>query len=424
MCILNGGDFMIMINQPFHGQLGELLCKKLTQPLGRVAHFTIFTAFAKNSGVLRLKPALEQFKNAGGYITAFIGVDAHGTSYEAVLNMFELCDELYIVHSESPASTFHSKIYELTNDGNTWIAVGSNNLTGGGLWTNYESAVCFEDGRECEDCARKVAELSLQYKDPAYPCSRQITSRDDIDELLAEDYLRSEMRIQIETHRDTRRTAEQRTRRNLFGTQNGIHLPGIERVNQQHPAGTAVHNNQDQEEVRAVYEITDTDASERMWFEMRESTGGSRNILDLSKLGTIIAGTPHGTRYETSDPEFMLGGIAFFDVDPENTDVEKSITVNYNGIDYVDCTIKFPTGDHSNGSWRIQMKGQSEAGVKIHRVGGAEWLRHKILVFEKIRTDYYTLSVLDEDQVDSLIGESTVVATNGSSPTSKKYGLL
>lgn len=415
---------MIMINQPFHGQLGELLCEKLTQPLGRVANFTMFSAFAKNSGVLRLKPALEQFKNAGGYITAFIGVDAHGTSYEAVLNMFELCDELYIVHSESPASTFHSKIYEFTNDRDIWIAIGSNNLTGGGLWTNFESAVCFENARECEDCIRKIAELSLKYQDPAYRCSRRIISRDDIDELLAEDYLRSEMRIQMETRNDVRRTTGQRTRRNLFGTQNGIHRPHIERVNQQHPAGAIVHNNQDQEEVRAVYEITNTDTSERMWFEMRESTGGSRNILDLSKLGTIIAGNPHGTRYETNDPEFILGGIAFFDVNPESTDIEKSITVNYNGIDYVGCTIKFPTGDHSNGSWRIQMKGQSEAGVKIHRVGGAEWLRHKILVFEKIRTDYYTLSVLEENQVENLIEQSTVVATNGSSPTSKKYGLL
>ena len=94
--------------------------------------------------------------------------------------------------------------------------------------------------------------------------------------------------------------------------------------------------------------------------------------------------------------------------------------MNYDGIDYVDCTIKFPTGDHSNGSWRIQLKGQSEAGVKIHRVGGVEWLRHKILIFEKIRTDYYALSVLDEAQVDNLIGQSTVVATNGSSPASKK----
>lgn len=414
---------MIMINQPFHGQLGELLYEKLSKSLGRVASFTIFSAFAKNSGVLRLKPALEQFKKAGGYITAFIGVDAHGTSYEAVLNMFELCDELYIVHSESPASTFHSKIYELTNDGDTWIAVGSNNLTGGGLWTNFESAVCFE-GPECEDCVRMVAELSLKYKDPAYPCSRQIMSRDDIDELLAEDYLRNEMQIQMDTRHDSKHTAKQHIRRNLFGIQNNIYLPKIKKVNQYHPVGTTVHNSQDQEEVRAVYEITDTDISERMWFEMRESTGGSRNILDLSKLGTIIAGTPHGTRYETSNPEFMLGGIAFFDIDPENTDIEKSITVNYNGIDYVNCTIKFPTGDHSNGSWRIQMKGQSEAGVKIHRVGGSEWLRHKILVFEKIRTDYYTLSVLNENQVDNLIGKSVVVATNGSSPTSKKYGLL
>ena len=130
---------MIMLNQPFHGQLGDLLCEKLRQPLGHVASFTMFAAFAKNSGVLRLKPALEQFKASGGYISAFIGVDAHGTSYEAVLNLFELCHELYIVHSESSTTTFHSKIYELNNDGDTWIAVGSNNLTGGGLWTNFES---------------------------------------------------------------------------------------------------------------------------------------------------------------------------------------------------------------------------------------------------------------------------------------------
>lgn len=53
---------MIMLNQPFHGQLGDLLCEKLRQPLGHVASFTMFAAFAKNSGVLRLKPALEQFK--------------------------------------------------------------------------------------------------------------------------------------------------------------------------------------------------------------------------------------------------------------------------------------------------------------------------------------------------------------------------
>lgn len=78
---------MIMLNQPFNGQLGEILKDKMAGPYNKL---TILSAFAKNSGVLRLKPTLEQFKSAGGYIEAFIGVDAHGTSYEAVLNLFYL----------------------------------------------------------------------------------------------------------------------------------------------------------------------------------------------------------------------------------------------------------------------------------------------------------------------------------------------
>ena len=36
-----------MLNQPFHGQLGELLCEKLGQPLENTACFTMFSAFAK-----------------------------------------------------------------------------------------------------------------------------------------------------------------------------------------------------------------------------------------------------------------------------------------------------------------------------------------------------------------------------------------
>ena len=56
------------------------------------------SAFAKNSGVLRLKDDLQAFRDRGGVIEAFVGLDAHGTSYEAVLNLFSLVDALYIVH--------------------------------------------------------------------------------------------------------------------------------------------------------------------------------------------------------------------------------------------------------------------------------------------------------------------------------------
>lgn len=47
---------MSIINQPFQGQLGEILRGELN---AKYTSFTIFSAFAKNSGVLRLKESLE-----------------------------------------------------------------------------------------------------------------------------------------------------------------------------------------------------------------------------------------------------------------------------------------------------------------------------------------------------------------------------
>ena len=408
---------MILLNQPFNGQLGNILKEKLEAPYNK---FVILSAFAKNSGVLRLKPAMEQFKQAGGIIEAYIGVDAHGTSYEAVLNLLDLCDELYIIHSESPVTTFHSKVYMLSNDAQEkWMAVGSNNLTGGGLWTNFESATCFDVTRDTEGCVAELKRLITQYKDPAYECSKRINTKEDLDELLRDDYLRSEIRIHIEARAERRRrpvNANGQPERR-FGTQAGIHIPRMT----QRPTGTTIRNRRGQADVRAMVPITATNDSERMWFETRSLTGGSRNILDLSKLGTVVSGIAAGTRYETDNAAVILGGVAFFDIDPEQMDVVKDITVNLNGIDYSPCTIKFAP---DNGSWRIQLKGENSTGVKIHKVGGDEWLRFKIVVFEKIRTDYYAMSVLDEDQLDQLQEQSRVIATNGSAANSKKYGLL
>lgn len=101
---------MPIINQPFQGQLGDILISKLSEDYKSI---TIFSAFAKNSGVLRLQNSLESFKKSGGYIKAFIGIDLDGTSYEALLNLYALCDELYVIHSENFSVTYHSKIYYL-----------------------------------------------------------------------------------------------------------------------------------------------------------------------------------------------------------------------------------------------------------------------------------------------------------------------
>lgn len=125
-----------VINQPLSGNLGDFLVSCLEESDFEVVN--IIVAFARNSGVLRLKPALEQFKAYGSKVNIFVGIDLDGTSYEALVSLSKLADTLYVVHSESE-QTFHSKIYNFTKEGNSIVVVGSNNLTAGGLWTNLES---------------------------------------------------------------------------------------------------------------------------------------------------------------------------------------------------------------------------------------------------------------------------------------------
>jgi hypothetical protein len=411
---------MSLINQPFNGQLGDILIDKLREDYRCL---TIFVAFAKNSGVLRIKPALETFKSNGGRINIFVGVDIQGTSYEALQNLLPLCDALYVVHSEDSATTFHSKIYVLENDSNMWMAVGSNNLTGGGLWTNFESCQC----KDCLVGTPEYSELYMpfsalldRYVDPTYECSRRVENEEDIIELERAGYVVREIRQRIAQNDErVRRVLE--GRETLFGRQRRAGLPRIQDGNTDpHPEGRQVQVRRGVT-VNAAHTIENTNASERIWFETRRLTGGSRNILDLSKLGNVISGSGSGSRYETDNPNYILGGVAFFDIQPEDTTIVKDITVNYNGVDYSACTIKFA---NNNGSWRIQLKGESPSGVKIHSLNGIGWLVSKILVFEKIRTDYYSLSVIDSADLPTCRAASYVIAHNGSGRDSKEYGLL
>lgn len=402
---------MPVINQPFQGQLGNILIDELTS---NYHTFTIFSAFAKNSGVLRLKDALLSFKESGGTIRAFIGIDLDGTSYEALLNLFTFCTELYVIHSENFSTTYHSKIYLLENSSKAWCAVGSNNLTGGGLWTNFES--CSINTYEFPGAKGEldgIYSIIQKYTDPEYPCSIKICSASDIETLLDTNYISKELTQKISiTSRRVSLKNKQKTNP-LFGKEK-VQIPTMVTVEPtthdflvRQPKAAPVFSN------------------EQFWFEMRKSTGGSRNILDLSKLGKIESGSVQGTPYEyIPDSARMYGGIKFFDIDPEDTHIEKNITINYLGKDYYPSTIKFAP---NNGSWRIQLKGSpidDNDHDELSKFGNRGDFVHKILVFEKITTNYYVLSLLDEGELNTIKTLSRVWARNGTGVSSKAYGML
>jgi len=408
---------MKLMNQPFNGQLGDQLIKLLDSP--NYHTLNIVVAFAKSSGVLRIKNSLENFRKRGGKVNAYVGVDLEVTSYEALTALLLCTNSLNVVHSEK-GQTFHTKIYQFLGKEKGIVIVGSHNLTGGGLWTNFESSVHIsldmsnsediEMLRVQEDYFKSLASL----KDSFMP----ITSSDDVDKLLQNEYIVKEVSQQVSL---AKATAKNESQVRLFG--NGV------------PAALPRGGLPTKEIAGVPYEVSKgkiselkNDESDTIWFETRKLTGGSRNILDLSMKSLVERGEPTGTSFDLGDPGFMRGGVEFFGINPTDTGVRKDITLNFEGVDYTQNTILFPTGNSANGTWRLQIKGVSSSDEKITDVfrskGEEHYLVKKVVTFTKVEDNYYSISVYPESELENFVEASSVLARNGSTKNAKRLGLL
>ena len=160
---------------------------------------------------------------------------------------------------------------------------------------------------------------------------------------------------------------------------------------------------------------------EVFWFEMRKSTGGSRNILDLSSTGKLRKGTVKGLKYDIDGSDTIQGSVTFFDISPDFHTIEKNVTVTYKGNSYYPSTIKYA---FNNQSWRIQLKGDSPTDtLELSKYGKSDFMNN-ILLFSKIDTDHYVLEVLPASELTQLQNSSVFYATNGINPNAKQYGKL
>lgn len=405
---------MAVMNQPFNGQLGSLLKKLLDSEDYHTLNIAV--AFAKNSGVLRIKDSLDNFRKRGGIVNVYVGVDLGVTSYEALTALLLCTDSLNVVHSEK-GQTFHTKIYQFEGKEKGIIIVGSHNLTGGGLWTNFENSALIavdmsnaddiEAMKEQADYFKKLASLESLFM--------HINTKDDVDVLLQNNYISKEVSQQI---RSAKVDMKDDKRSRLFGNGVPAALPHL---------GAPLKE-------KAPTMLTElepgpeSDQYKTIWFETRRLTGGSRNILDLSMKSLVERGDPEGTPFAHTDQGFMRGGVEFFGINPTDTNIRKDITLNFEGVDYAQNTILFPVGDNANGTWRLQIKGVSSSRVKItdaFRAKGEEYyLVMKVVTFTKIEDDYYYISVFPESELGSFESASRILARNGSTRTAKRLGLL
>lgn len=415
---------MSILNQPFSidgndkdiTSLGNVLLKEIAD--SKYNELSFFSAFAKNSGVLRIAPTVDAFKKRGGKVRAFIGIDLQGTSQEALVNLLRICDELYVVHSNG-GHTYHTKIYYLEGKKDYWYAVGSNNLTAGGLWTNIESCY-FKSTTTLDPEIVEIKSLITKYTSNTFDCSIKISSEADIKKLKDDGYIASE--ASLENYSGGASSSGRKKKDKRFGEVKA-RIPRITRnkeKNEEEPTET---------EESAKKEISYL--NESFWFQTKKATGGSRNILDLSKTGRVSGGSAVGTKYEIAgNHSLCLGGVVFFGINPTNYSESKDITINYDGSDYSFSTILYPTGPNANGTWRMQIKGDnitSPSGHPLSWFGSHDSLFiNKILIFDKMGEDYYALYVIEDNKQNlSTIKKLSIFwAKNGSASAAKLYGFL
>ncbi len=408
---------MELMNQPFNGQLGNRLIELLNLPDYHTLNIVV--AFAKNSGVLRIKDALENFRQRGGVVNAYVGVDCEGTSYEALTALRLHTDSLNIVHAEK-SQTFHPKIYQFLGKDKGIVIVGSHNLTGGGLWTNFESSLHISANASSTDgmTIRTDLEDYIKWLPTLNESFMPIASQDDIDALLKNGYLVKEVTEQIRLATTARQNG---TRKRLFGNGAPAKLPRIVMLEENAPPAPSAAP-------KPSITIPQSDQGQTIWFETRSMTGGSRNILDLSKRSLVERGDPTGTPFYLGGLKFMRGGVEFFGLNPADINQTKNIIINFEGVDYIDNTILFPSGDNANGTWRLQIKGKSSSGQKItdtlRQKYESGYLVKKIITFTKIQDDYYFMSVFSESEIDTFKESSFILARNGATRSAKLLGLI
>jgi hypothetical protein len=122
---------------------------------------------------------------------------------------------------KSISQTFHVKCYWLSGQVDTWYAIGSNNLTAGGLFSNYEiSVMSHNTGKEASDANIRLEAIYKSYASSTSYCSRSV-DKHFLQELLTSDYIVKEIQLRraIATLAKKKRSFSATKQQHLFGNE-------------------------------------------------------------------------------------------------------------------------------------------------------------------------------------------------------------
>ena len=163
-------------------QIGKILAQLLDAEPKR----TVFvSAFVGLQTILRIKDQVLDLKGKGSDIRFIFGIDLGGTSQEVLDELLGWNVDVSIVKHRIPGHTFHPKLYLFEWDNKVEIIIGSNNITEGGFFGNYEGCarITYKLPDDSKEFERACAELK-RFIFPDGPTVYELT-RDFLKELIA-----------------------------------------------------------------------------------------------------------------------------------------------------------------------------------------------------------------------------------------------
>ncbi|HBB17913.1 MAG TPA: hypothetical protein DCZ97_13270 [Syntrophus sp. (in: bacteria)] len=162
------------IAQP-NTQLGKVLSNMLD--VDPSASRVIFvSAFVSVQTMMRVKQQILELKENGVNVRFVFGIDLGGTSQEVLKEVLSWGIDTRIVKHRIPGHTFHPKLYLFEWADHATIIIGSNNITEGGFFGNYESAarINYELPQDSDAFRNACVELS-RFLEPEGPVTYLLT---------------------------------------------------------------------------------------------------------------------------------------------------------------------------------------------------------------------------------------------------------
>jgi HKD family nuclease len=205
------------ITQP-DAQLGKALSEMLDAEPSAI-RIVCVSAFVSLQTIMRMKHQVLELKESGVSLSFVLGIDLGGTSQEVLKELLGWDIDVRLVKHRIPGHTFHPKLYLFQWADHATIIIGSNNMTEGGFFRNYESAVLIKyKFPDDSDSYNSACDSLKRFLEPDGPVTYKLTT-EFLSELISKGEVptEEEARKNRNVSKKTNKTKGKKASEPLFG---------------------------------------------------------------------------------------------------------------------------------------------------------------------------------------------------------------